>query len=287
MEFTIIALYRDGGTIQAQLADGTTVYRDGRIRSETEGILFTAYPGKPEAQPYPDPEGILGAAIRERVVSRNQERTAERERREKTPFLHLPGFFSVEQATEWFDALMGWPSEDWHRVLTADDGSAVPISRAMAYAAKPEVFTGFYHYAGLELKARSFTPVLAEILLHLEKDRRTRIQANSVLLNRYDDGKSEIRWHADKEPQLGPSPTICTVNLGASRVFSLREATPDGQRYDFTLHHGDAFMMYPGCQERFVHSVLKDKTVTDPRISLTYRRVIPVRMGGYNPPRPS
>merc|ERR1712048_1477488 len=47
---------------------------------------------------------------------------------------------------------------------------------------------------------------------------------NSVLVNRYADGRSQIKWHADDEHCYGSTTSIliASVSLGAARYFELR-----------------------------------------------------------------
>lgn len=49
---------------------------------------------------------------------------------------------------------------------------------------------------------------------------------NSLLCNLYRDGHDSIGWHSDDEASLGPKPTIASLSLGDTRVFSLRKQPP-------------------------------------------------------------
>lgn len=196
-------------------------------------------------------------------------------------FIHIPRFFNKETATEWFNVLRD--EIPWHKTVFAQDGTAVPLNRSMAYAAYPEYNPGNYLYAGLRLPSMDMTPTLEIILKALDMrwnyfdddliPEHPTHEFNSVLLNLYENGREEIRWHSDKEPQLGPTPVIATVNLGASRTFSLRHKET-GERTDILLNNGDVLMMLEHCQQNYVHAVLKEKHVTEARISLTFRNVL-------------
>lgn len=178
-------------------------------------------------------------------------------------FLHAPRFLSQEQADRIFQSLS--TGIDWHSVLKADDGTDVPIKRSMAYASNTPTT---YRYAGLSFPGQGWTFELEAVRTILND--RMDYQFNSVLLNRYQNGREEIRWHSDKEPQLGPTPAIATINLGASRTFHLMEIATK-KKYAFLLGHGDLLLMLEGCQQNFIHAILKEKEVVDPRISLTFR----------------
>lgn len=49
---------------------------------------------------------------------------------------------------------------------------------------------------------------------------------NSLLCNLYRDGHDSIGWHSDDEASLGAEPTIASLSLGDTRVFSLRKKPP-------------------------------------------------------------
>ena len=44
---------------------------------------------------------------------------------------------------------------------------------------------------------------------------------DSVLLNKYANGKDSIGFHSDDEPELGYNPRVMAVSLGAERTFTL------------------------------------------------------------------
>lgn len=142
------------------------------------------------------------------------------------------------------------------------------IRRKMSYVTDvPTV----YRYTNLELQGETWTPELLAIRYRLEACLIGR-KFNSVLLNLYENGKDEIRWHSDKEEQLGDNPVIACVNLGATRNFWFR-SKETGEKTAYAVEHGDLLVMWEHCQERYLHAILKETAVKEPRISLTYRWV--------------
>jgi len=97
-----------------------------------------------------------------------------------------------------------------------------------------------------------------------------------VLLNLYEDGKDEIGWHFDKEKQLGPEPLIVCLNLGAGRKFSFKNKVDKTLIKEYWVQAGDLLVMGRECQKNWFHAILKDLSITQPRISLTFRWVYPV-----------
>lgn len=66
------------------------------------------------------------------------------------------------------------------------------------------------------------------VLLHLREavERASGCSFNSLLCNLYRDGHDSIGWHSDDEASLGANPTIASLSLGDTRVFSLRKQPP-------------------------------------------------------------
>ena len=46
---------------------------------------------------------------------------------------------------------------------------------------------------------------------------------NSVLVNRYENEKDSVGWHADNEPQMSHEHPIASLSLGATRRFEMRK----------------------------------------------------------------
>lgn len=149
------------------------------------------------------------------------------------------------------------------------DGSIIEIPRKMGYFSDNGED---YPYANLILKGQTWEKVLVDIRTDLEK--KLNLKFNSVLVNLYRDGNDTINWHSDSEPQLGKNPTIASVNFGASRVFKFKEKVKgEKDKHDFLLEHGTVFIMKDDCQEKWLHSIRRDSSVTMPRFNLTYRWV--------------
>ncbi len=160
-------------------------------------------------------------------------------------------------------------SVTWTSVLKhKETGEEVRLKRSMSYVATNE---NIYYYDKFELPVQRWSQTLWNIKIRLANHVDTAF--NSVLLNKYKDGKDKINWHSDKEDQLGPDPTIACVNFGATRKFHFLEKET-GIKEAITVSHGDVLVMWGGCQARYLHAILPEKEVKEPRISLTFRRVI-------------
>jgi len=131
-------------------------------------------------------------------------------------------------------------------------------------------------YSGSEFQALPWHPVLRELKSRLHHEFTETF--NSVLVNLYRDGHDCVGWHADDEPELGETPTIASVSLGACREFCLKPKSnnlPNANcdRARLLLSHGDLVMMSGATQRYWHHSVPRTGKVSLPRINLTFRRI--------------
>jgi alkylated DNA repair dioxygenase AlkB len=97
---------------------------------------------------------------------------------------------------------------------------------------------------------------------------------NSCLANLYHTGDEGMGWHSDNEKELDSAATIASISLGARRKFAFRHKQ-DKTTVPVSLDHGSLLIMHPPIQEHWQHSLLKTKTVTSPRINLTFRKILP------------
>lgn len=119
------------------------------------------------------------------------------------------------------------------------------------------------------------------LCLRLRLQRLLSLPLNSVLCNLYRSGRDSISWHSDDEASLGRRPTIVSLSLGDSRVFSLRKKPPAAEGGDFTfsphikvpLNHGTLLIMEGATQDDWQHQVAKEYHDRGPRINLTFRTI--------------
>ena len=96
---------------------------------------------------------------------------------------------------------------------------------------------------------------------------------NSVLLNLYRNGRDSVGWHSDHEAGLGERPTIASLSLGGARRFQFRHRRTK-ETITLELRSGDWLMMRGETQRFWVHQVPKTAPPVDPRVNLTFRRMI-------------
>jgi alkylated DNA repair dioxygenase AlkB len=154
--------------------------------------------------------------------------------------------------------------EQGHVVLF---GKSIPEPRLTAW------FGPFdYAYSGRRLRAAPFPQSIATLAEQIERASGERF--NSVLLNRYRNGRDSVGYHADDEPELGDQPLVASVSLGVTRRFVLRPKRGPGSSRSFDLGHGQLLVMAGSCQRDFVHALPKQPRVDGERVNLTFRRLI-------------
>ena len=98
----------------------------------------------------------------------------------------------------------------------------------------------------------------------------TGIKLNSALLNYYRNGDDYIAYHSDK-PTEAPGNMIVGVSFGGTRNFYFK-SKETGEVIKSVVRSGDCLVMYGNIQDKYQHSVPKQKGVA-PRISVTLRRL--------------
>ena len=129
-----------------------------------------------------------------------------------------------------------------------------------------------YSYSGITFKALDWSPVLKSIKEDIEA--ATGHEFNICLVNLYRTGADSNGWHADNEAELGRNPVIASISLGQERFFHLRHNENKEWRYKFPLKHGSLLLMAGETQHTYKHQIAKTKREIQPRINLTFRKVV-------------
>ncbi len=127
-----------------------------------------------------------------------------------------------------------------------------------------------YRYSDNLLTSQPWLPALLQLRESIES--HTDFRFNAVLATLYRDGNDSVSWHADDEKELGTSPVIASLSLGATRSFEFRHRVT-GEQGRLALHHGDFLIMPAGFQEQWQHQIPAEPEVREPRINLTFRLV--------------
>lgn len=176
------------------------------------------------------------------------------------PVMWQPGFLDKAESEELFAQSRSLP---WSRGEFKMYGRLTRLPRE-------EVLYGDdldYRFRGEKLTALPWPEFLLEV-----KDRIQELSGfrfHFAVGNRYVDGRDSIGWHADSLPQIGKRPPIASLSLGATRRFKLKRE--GGPTFDYDLTSGTLLIMLPGCQEEWLHAVLKTSKPVGERINWTFR----------------
>jgi len=130
-----------------------------------------------------------------------------------------------------------------------------------------------YTYSGILRSPRPWTSVLKE--LRAECAGVAGATFNAVLVNLYRDGNDGVGWHADNEASNGREPIIASLSFGASRRFDFRHRQTR-ETIRVQLDPGSLLIMSGLSQHCWLHQLPRTKRVTEPRINLTFRRIVSV-----------
>lgn len=149
-------------------------------------------------------------------------------------------------------------------------GREVPSPRLSAWVGDPGAT---YTYSRVRHEPLAWTPALTDLRAKLIAE--TGVDFNSVLANRYRDGRDSMGWHADDEPELGRQPVIASVSLGATRRMRFRPRAPHpGAPLMLDLEHGSLLWMAGATQQRYQHAIGKTRAEVGERVNLTFRQLL-------------
>lgn len=132
------------------------------------------------------------------------------------------------------------------------------------------VSTG-YAYSGQIQSSQELPQLLEQLMTEVNTSLNT--DFNGILVNLYTDGNDSIGFHSDSEKDLAKDGTVACISLGANRCFRIKSKHKNYKKsYDIGTGHGQLLVMTGNFQKEFTHGIPVQKSVTKPRISLTFRK---------------
>ncbi|MBU2869800.1 alpha-ketoglutarate-dependent dioxygenase AlkB [Colwellia sp. E2M01] len=150
-------------------------------------------------------------------------------------------------------------------------GKIIETKRKVAWCADTIGGKPFsYSYSGV---TRYSLPFSAE-LLTLKKlvEQHSGETYNSCLLNLYHSGEEGMAWHSDGEDDLKEQGAIASLSFGAERKFAFKHKYSK-QVIALQLKPSSLLVMKGSTQQYWLHRLPPTKTVTEPRINLTFRTI--------------
>ncbi|MBW2941943.1 alpha-ketoglutarate-dependent dioxygenase AlkB [Zhongshania sp. CAU 1632] len=129
-----------------------------------------------------------------------------------------------------------------------------------------------YQYSGVSHATSPWPASLKIVRDQLRVD--TGFEFNCALLNYYRDGNDSMGYHSDDEVELGESPCIASISLGAERDFCLKPKVGQSKVQKLCLADGSLLLMLPPTQQHWQHALPVRKGVRGGRINLTFRKLL-------------
>jgi alkylated DNA repair dioxygenase AlkB len=171
-----------------------------------------------------------------------------------------------KEADQYFNSLM--QNILWENDEVIIFGKHIVTKRKVAWYGDSDCS---YTYSNTTKQALAWTKELSYLKQIVEELAETKF--NSCLLNLYHNGNEGIGWHSDDEKSLGKNNTIASLSFGAERNFSFKQKHTK-QIVSLVLEHGSLLIMKDATQTNWLHSLPKSKSVTQPRINLTFRTIV-------------
>ncbi|MGB5942991.1 MAG: alpha-ketoglutarate-dependent dioxygenase AlkB [Leeuwenhoekiella sp.] len=186
---------------------------------------------------------------------------------DRATITYYPKFLNTTDSKALFEALLQHTS--WREVKITVFGKTYLQPRLTALQAEN---SNPYSYSNLTMHPVPFCSDVLQIKKKLESF--TGLTFTTCLLNLYRDGKDSNGWHADDEKELGSSPIIASVSLGATRTFKLRRKKETKTAKKIDLTSGSLLLMQGKTQTYWQHQIPKTAKPVEPRINLTFRTVL-------------
>jgi len=180
---------------------------------------------------------------------------------------YYPNVLRHDDANRYFDLLL--QKIVWENDKVIIFGKHIVTKRKVAWYGDSNYS---YTYSNTTKQALPWTNELFELKQIAEKLTET-TKFNSCLLNLYHSGNEGMGWHSDDEESIQPNSTIASLSLGAERKFSFKHKQTK-QTISSVLEHGSLLIMKDVTQAYWLHSLPKSKTISAPRINLTFRMMI-------------
>ncbi|CTP84651.1 alpha-ketoglutarate-dependent dioxygenase AlkB family protein [Xanthomonas graminis] len=178
----------------------------------------------------------------------------------------LPGWLAPADAAALFGHLLAAVNWEVHRIRLF--GKLVDSPRLSCWIGDAQAS---YRYSGTRFAPHPWPPALQPLRERLAAE--TGVAFNSVLANRYRDGRDAMGWHSDDETELGPHPLIASLSLGATRRFVLRHRQQPALRQALELSAGGLLLMGGDTQRLYRHALPRTAKPVGERINLTFRKV--------------
>jgi alkylated DNA repair dioxygenase AlkB len=170
-----------------------------------------------------------------------------------------------EESDDYLNILLN--TIDWKNDEAIIFGKRIITKRKVAWYGSQDFD---YTYSGVTKKALAWTPELQSLRTLIEQT--TGETFNSCLLNLYHTGEEGMGWHSDGEKALKKNGAIASISFGAERKFAFKHKKTN-EVIPIILQHGSLLIMKDTTQTHWLHRLPPTKTVSKPRVNLTFRTI--------------
>ncbi len=181
--------------------------------------------------------------------------------------IYVPNFFNYQESDNYFKIIKD--QTNWQQDDITVFGKTYKQPRLTALYCETNQT---YSYSNITMHPEAFTSNLLDIKSKVEKFSDEKF--NTLLINLYRDGNDSNGWHADNEKELGKNPVIASVSFGEERPFHFKHRRLKNERHKLNLEHGSLLLMKGEMQHYWLHQIAKTKKKIEPRINLTFRRLV-------------
>jgi alkylated DNA repair dioxygenase AlkB len=119
-------------------------------------------------------------------------------------------------------------------------------------------------------RAQPFDPLVLKIMQDLND--RFSITMNACYASYYTDGTSIIPFRNNKGLQTDLDQPIVSIAYGGTRLGVFKDIETN-EEHNILMHGGDLCIMGLNSQQNYLHGMRASDTLTEPRISLTFRKI--------------
>jgi len=190
----------------------------------------------------------------------------------------------IREPKEFYFQLLSAVREDFEpqdNLMFRINNKLITLPRRKAFYADyfPDGHTYLYRYGNFDSNGKPFHPrpkpwnPVVEGLRHVIY-KRLNVKCTHCVVNLYRNGNDHIGLHQDKIQDIDVRSDIYSYSFGATRKLLLEPLDP--KKYKsvvIDLPPGSLLILGWETNTLYKHSILKDPTITEPRLSFTFRKI--------------
>ena len=179
------------------------------------------------------------------------------------PFQYFPKYY---KKTDLLQEIKNSVDFNQYKIVVGKDKIECKERRKTCWLSNNNLLT--FEYSGKIMKPDKIPLVLQNIIEMINID--FGIKFDGILVNYYENGKVGMGYHSDPIDNKWDNNFI-VYSIGGERKFIFREKGNIDNKIDYIFGDGDLIFMYEDCQDKYEHSIRKNKDESE-RISLVFKK---------------